>query len=162
MRNFWNVLFLECAFFEIWYKWNVSFLECDLYGKCHFWIVLFLECVFNWMWQKMECYKIDWDKVDLWMYNLLSFFIILWVEPSTFYVSNHLEKVFLCHSWELFYLFTFAAIYSQLQATKKKIHWKNLKFIEKRNPSLWNVKPVKPIKVHIFWEGYNHRRFFPM
>ena len=87
-----NVLFLECAFFEIWYIWNVSFLECDIHGKCHFWIVLFLECVFNWMWQKMECYKIDWDKVDLWMYNLLSFFIILWVEPSTFYVSNHLEK----------------------------------------------------------------------
>ena len=120
-----NVLFLECVFFGMWYKWNVSFLECDLLGMCHFWIVLFLECALfgiSSFWnvfliecdKKWNATKMDWDKVDprwdiCWIYNFLSFLIILWVKPSTFHVSNHLEKGFLCHSWELFYLFTFVA-----------------------------------------------------
>ena len=137
--HFWIVLFLECdqngmsPFWNVLY-WNVLFLAYPLFGMCFFemcsfWNILFLECV-NWMWQKMECDK---NGLSGWlrqswssMWYLLNiqisklFFIIFWVKPLTFHVSNLLEKGFLCHSWELFYLFTFAAIYSQLQATKRK------------------------------------------
>ena len=126
-----NVLFSERNFFEMWYKWNVSCLECAIFGLCSFWNVTKMECAFFGMCFFEMCSSSMWY---LWIYNFLSFFFILWVEPSTFYVSNHLEKGFLCHSWELFYLFTFAAIYSQLQATKKNMHGMNLKFIEKISP----------------------------
>ena len=60
MCPFWNVLFLECAFFGMCSFWNVLFLECVLFGMCPFCNVPFLECALFGMcliWNKpfLEC-----------------------------------------------------------------------------------------------------------
>ena len=118
---------LKCSFF------NVSFLNVSV-TKNEIWHKWTNET--GWL---RQSWSLMWYLMDIQFYNF--FFISLWVKPATFHVSNHFEKGFLCYSWELFYLFTFAAIYSQLQAKKKKMHGMNLKFIEKRSPKTL-VKPI--------------------
>ena len=70
MCPFWNVLFLECAFFGMCSFWNVLFLKCAFFGMCSFWNVSFLECAVFGMCLFLECA----------LFGMCSFWNVLFLE----------------------------------------------------------------------------------
>ena len=44
---FWQVLFLACIIFGLYYFWRVLFLACTIFGMYYFWHVLFLAFLQN-------------------------------------------------------------------------------------------------------------------